>query len=348
MSDETFLGSELTPEDIAQPKAEPAAMPGEKPIAQQAEEAAMLLMRSPAAHGIPDHLVNTVNLKTLQHPVPIVTVSEPAAWPPASLMKFKVKLIYGGKPTSFLLRGVSDAEWLYIQSTNVLPEPRDKEEESDPEFLAVHNRNTDLRRIALFELVLGEKVPGSTIDKKVRWLHGQCTVSIQSLFDMIQAVSLGLEVGDAEPHYKMHLVDSPSECEFSGFANLATDPSYSFIRGRKGQDYISVFALNAITEEVKHRIEADNRMDPPPTRPGKNLDGSFDYANAQPWHDEPVYKARTERVKAAKTKAYVSHCLPFSLPDDDWLGARMSGDILRMKLFIQQELLDPTIRTTFF
>lgn len=348
MPDETFLGSELAPEYQPEPAIEPAIEPAPALTPKQAEEAALVRMRSPAAHGIPQRLVNTVKMKSLQNPVDIVTVSEPDAWPPASLMKFKVKLTYGGKPTSFLMRGVSDSEWSYIQSANVLPDPRDKDEENDPEFLAVHNRNADLRRIALFELVLGEKVPGNTEAEKLRWLRSQCTVSVQSLFEMIQAVALGLEVGDAEPHYNMHRLESPDECEFSGFANLATDPSYSFVRGRKGQDYVSVFAMNAITEDVKQRIEADNRIDPPPTRPGTNPDGSFDYANAQPWYDEPVYKARSERMKAEKTKAYINHCLPFAVPDDDWIGARMTGDILRMKLFIQQELLDPTIRTTFF
>lgn len=314
--------------------------------AMKADELSKL--RMPAAAGIPNDYLNTVKVKSANDPLTIVTVSSGIAWPEASAMRFSVGIQYGGKLTTFNIRGVSDSELSYIQGKNEVPEAKDDNEERDPGFIELRDRRVDLRKVSLFELAIGEKIPGNTEGEKLKWLRGQCTISIQNLYDVIQDVSLGLGSNDNEGHYRMHLLESPDAREFLSFAALEEDPTYSFIRGRQGQDYVNVFAMNAITEEVKLSIENSNKLDPPPMRPSKSPDGTLDYKNAEPWFDEPMYKLRTDKAKKAKSAAYMSHCIPFNIPDDDWIGKRMAGDVLRMKLFIQQELLDPSIRTSFF
>lgn len=306
------------------------------------------LLREPMTHGIPEGLINSVKLKGIDEEAKIVTVSSQEAWPRADCMHFVVNVQYGGKPVAFKMRGVSNAEWDFIQDKNKLPEAATPEDEKDPEFIALHGMRSDARRVSLFELVLNSKIPGKTEEEKVRWLRSQCTISIQNLFDTMQSVALGVETSDLEAHYKMHLLESREGVEFSGFETLETLPTYSFIRGRLGQSYVSVFGLNAITEDVKITIEDANKLEAPPTRPGRLIDGSLDYQNPEPWHNEPIYSMKAAKVKLAKTAAYMEHCIPFDIPDNEWINSRQTGDVLRMKLFIQHELLDPTARTSLF
>jgi hypothetical protein len=108
--------------------------------------------------------------------------------------------------------------------------------------------------------------------------------------------------------------------------------------------------LKQLTTEERSKIEKDNIIPDPPMRPGKG----FDVQNPVPWSNEPRYLAQVKRIKLRKTIQYIQACLPFNIPGEnekeknEWLGERICGDVLKLQLFIQNELVDYSWGLSFF
>jgi len=256
----------------------------------------------------------------------------------------------------FALSGLSLKEWEDIESANPIPStPRDDEltdatriqYELDFEIALMR------KRVVVLEASTGRKIPGKTPEEKVQFLSQRNPRMTERLFAHVQDVicNLGERPGELLEQYEMFMLDSSKASgviDFNSFDDwdTAVNSQYCFRMSRPGDSYILEFPIKGISQEIRHKIETETREPQPPRIPNRDpITIRFDRTNLVPNYDDPAWMQRVKAIHQHRTAMYFDAALMFKVPGGNymekyrWISARLIGDVIRLKKYIEKEIV---------
>jgi hypothetical protein len=141
---------------------------------------------------------------------------------------------------------------------------------------------------------------------------------------------------------------------FSDLLSVAQSGS-TFRMSRPGEDYIIEIPLKQLSEKVKSQIDEQTPDPIPPSKPGKNpASGKVDAAYPEYAWNDPGYKRKKRANDRKKDILRLEAILPFSIPGTtieekySWIGDRLLGDVLKLRNFVDGEVVNYRKRFNFF
>lgn len=288
----------------------------------------------------------------------VLVIDSPELWQQAEVMRTSYTMRPGGNSAevTFNLTPLKLASVELIESTNIVPsEPR--EGESKDEYEARKQRIVDRKLIEQLEIALGDKIPGNDFEQKTEWLNRRLPAEIMALQNYIGNTLAALDDGNVLSDYSKYSRQQQTEKIISSFADWdeGATAKYTFRMARPWENYILEFPLRGITAAEKKAIhESTPDPEPPMTlaidpRTKKRIPNQM-----VPNYDDPAYMARRRSNEQKKIVAYFSHCLTFDIPGDnpkekyDWISLHVTGDVLKLKDFIDSNVISYRDRYDFF
>lgn len=256
-----------------------------------------------------------------------------------------------------MLSGLSLKEWEDIEAANPIPTaPQDAELTEDSKAKYEHDFEIALmrKRVAVLEASTGKTIPGGTTEEKVSFLGQRNPRMTERLFAHVQDVICNLNENPIDgllEQYEMFLLDSSKTSgviDFNSFEDwdTAVNSQYCFRMSRSGDPYILEFPIRGISQEVRHKIETDTREPQPPRIPRRDpVTKRFDRSNLVLNYEDPSWLQRVKAIHQHRTAMYFDAALMFKVPGGNymekygWISARLIGDVIRLKKYIEKEII---------
>ncbi len=282
----------------------------------------------------------------------VLVLDSPEKWEDADQITFKENIQRGTKSYQAQFKCIPFSTNAYLNESHPIPDENSIPDKSAYELELETAKMS--RRVIMIEQALGVTFPGENLTGKINHLSKFGGVYIDRISDIISNQACCLADGDMVEFYNRSSelgVVTPTVKSNEDLFNMNEEEPTSFFRfQRPFQDFMIEMPLKSLTTEERSRIEHENRIPDPPRRPGKG----FDTRNPVPWPEEPSYKAKVAKIKIRKMIDYIQTCLPFEIPGNNpqekynWISKKPAGDILKLQLFIQSELVDYTWGVNFF
>jgi hypothetical protein len=284
----------------------------------------------------------------------VVLIDSPKKWKDAKDIKFKKEVKVGEKKIILSLNCVSFSQYRYIADNFELPEKGSEGEDSENEAMESDIESIKIKRKVLyFEAATQKQLEGIDIEDKARRLLSKPVSLVDAVFDVINNFACAVIDNEFAEAYQFARSKYGERIEASDLNDIFSNKELSdrvFIIGRPFEETILQFPLHSIDGDERSRIENEFKIPSPPRRPGKG----FDTSNPVPWTNEPMYVARCKNIKLKKMIAYLEACLSFKIPGDSfdeklsWLDKKPVGDVIKLQIFIQRELIDTGMAIGFF
>ena len=251
------------------------------------------------------------------------------------------------------MNGVSLKDWEEVERIHSLPKSPSPEDAEDPNIQDEYNRKQSealaARRVMLFEISTGKKIPGETTEEKVAWLLKRNPRDIESMFTDLQNRICNLAEGHLVANYTEKTLEQQASSvkELTSFEDwsVASDATHYFRMHRQTEDYIVEFPLKGMSSEDRMAIEAACKDPKPPNIPARDpVTKRFDPSRIVPNYEDPAWLGRVRAVNQKRIAMYLDKCLVFKIPGDnekeryDWASERVVGDIVRLRDFIEREI----------
>lgn len=281
----------------------------------------------------------------------VLVIDSPEKWKNADEFKFDKVVKKGECDVLVIIKCISYATNEFANENYQIPEEDDKNKGLDDTIETIKA----IRKALFFEAALGVTLKGSNFEEKANSIMKLPAVYIDRLFEIINRDACGLAEGNLPEYYKKSAMSGESVAkkisneDLFDFSNEEEAVMFCRIQ-RPFEKHIIEFPLRQISAEDRNRIERDNPIPDPPSRPGEG----FDTTNPVPFPEEPAYKARIARIKIKKTIQYIEACLIFDIPGDtskekyEWISRKVCGDVYKLQLFIQNEIIDYSWGISFF
>lgn len=284
----------------------------------------------------------------------VLVIDSPKKWKKAIDVKFVDVVEKDGKLVTVEMTCISSGANDFANEAYPIPESTSQEEAKSPDFIQKTEKAKAIRKVLFFENALRVTLPGSNNEEKADALVKMPGVYIDKLFDLINKKACAITDGDMPEFFERSRKSGESIKKISNedlFSFPEEKEPTMFCRfQRPFESFMVEIPLLQLSTEDRNRIEAENQIPDPPMRPGKG----FDTKNPEPFINEPGYQAKVKRIKMKKTIAYITACLPFEIPGDNasdknkWLSDRICGDVLKLQLYIQNEIVDYSWGLNFF
>lgn len=285
-----------------------------------------------------------------------LVIDSPSKWAAAAEFKGSHDMQLGGdRPLRVGMRGLSYDEWARIEMQSPMPSLPEDADTDKPEVLTEHERKVEMaiaqRRVLFFELSTGKTIPGAKLEEKALWLMQRSPKTITSMFESMQNVVCNFTDGPLINSYiydsVMEKSDSAAFHEFSNFDDwtIASESRYFFRVHRQTDDYLVEFPLRGISAEDKQKIEDQTQTPPAPKILGRDpITKRMDPSRQIPNFNDPAWKERARTVQNKRIVMFFEACLVFEIPGSNyqekykWLSARLVGDIVRLRKYIETEI----------
>ena len=288
----------------------------------------------------------------------VLVIDKPEKWLPANQHshEFNIKTPGTNKVKRFNLNAISYSAWEDIEDSNPLPELKQDEygndNTSDPQFLEAHAKVHERRNILFIESSIGEKIPGTTPEEKIAWLNKRAAGEFQQLVSFVKNTMGAISEGNTIDQYNAVVInDVTSVNNVKEIKSLAdwdeVDDSYGAFRiSRPFEDYVVEFPIKAISSQTRSEIEKACIPPIPPKGPYVDpVTNKIDPRRIVPNTKDPHYIQKLNQVHYKKllmlTQAALTFEIPGSTQDEKikWLTDRIIGDIIKLRRFIDEELL---------
>jgi hypothetical protein len=265
------------------------------------------------------------------------------------------------------LRGLSYQQWDQIERKFPRPRPVDlskpnqsaqNREELQATFEQREHQMKLNRRCEIFELALGKPIPGGSKEEKIAWLNQMGSGDMEALFDRIADHQSNMSDGPVLALYLQQAIEKSMEVvEVDSLETWSTlSAAGTFFRmQRPFEDYIIEFPLKQLTEETKRNIATATKDPVPPSKPGRNpVTRQPDPSIPEYNFDDPAYLRAMHSTAQKRLLLHLEAVLPFEIPglrqEDrfEWIGKRLLGDVVRLRNFIEDELIEYRNRLNFF
>jgi len=285
----------------------------------------------------------------------VLVLDSPDKWEEAIGMSFSREIQIDQKKLKLNLRCVPYGAYKYISENFEIPEEDEDDDASDPQAKKESIDSVILKRkVLFFEAATGKPIAGNNLAEKAAKLAERPVAVVDKIFDVINHYACAVVDDSVTEEFNAISSKEAAVMEFNDIDSIfdGTDSVSDrvFVFSRPFQNYIIKVPLKSISSERRSQIESECKIPTPPRRPGKG----FDVNNPQPWAKEPHYVARVRNIKNKKMMMYLDECLTFKIPGDtieqkqQWLGKRLVGDVLKIQLFIQREIIDASMAFNFF
>lgn len=306
----------------------------------------------------------TVEFEEIEHKYQFLIVDTADKWESAEVFKSPFQMRVPGKNqiVQFQLSGISYNQWDQIERKFPRPRPIEiNKPNRDQLQAALEQREYEMklnRRCEIFEVAIGKPIPGSTKEEKAAWLNQMGAGEVSVLFDHIVDYQSNMSDGTLLQSYVQQAIEKNMEVvevdSLETWASLSCAGSF-FRMQRPFEEYILEFPLKQLTEETKRNI-ATNTKDPvPPSKPGRNpVNNRPDPSIPEYNYDDPAYLRAMHATAQKRLLLHLEAVLPFQIPgikqEDrlEWIGKRLLGDVVRLRNFIEDEIIEYRGRLNFF
>lgn len=288
-----------------------------------------------------------------------LVIDSPEKWKPATSFSNKLTLTVGKTRLSMPIRPLSYLQWESVELSFPMPSRMQSESAQDFEVRTNHVKN--LRRVTVIELSTGKQIPGKSMDDKIAWVSRLGTGEMQSVFVNILDNYSGVSEGELIAGYRDTIeAGDMQECVAVELDTMedwmsASQVGSTYRTQRSFENYIIEFPLRQITDEAKARIDQSCKEPLPPGKPGLDPRTQLpSQAHMQYDWEEPRYLEALRATNRLKTVLLFEAVLPFPIPGSkneekfEWLGARLMGDVHKLRTHIENNLLNYQSRLHFF
>lgn len=289
----------------------------------------------------------------------VLSINSSELWLPAieHSSEYDLKVRNSSNVKRFTLKGVCFSELENSEAEFQLPESAEDEDDT-----ADYNKQKAItlqkRKVKLLEHSSGFIIPGNSLDDKVRWLELRAQGEVDTLFNYVSDV-MG------------NFYDNPILSEFTSLAlrqatNIISVSDFSqweeaantetvFRMARPFEKYIIEFPLKSISTKDKQEIDEQTKEPIPPKLPRRDKEtGRIDPTRLEPNYRDPHYKERLRVINQKRFAMVIQAALMFDIPGGNWeqkyqwISQRIVGDVIRLRNFIDEEILGYKSRYDFF
>lgn len=304
----------------------------------------------------------TFRTKVGENVYSILVIDDAEKWQKA----IDIKAEYGMKVSddhemTFDLSGISLAQWEEVEEQHVIPEERQNAtDEAKAEIKQAGDKAELAKKVKFFEIATGSKIPGETFEDKNIFLAERCVGHLEALYEYVTTSLVNLADGYLIREYLQATIEDDSKktsVKFTGFESWkkASETRITFLMNRPFDRYIIEFPLKGISEIQKREIEEQTPQPKPPMLPARTKSGrGFDPNNLEPNFNDPSWRNASRASMQKKTALLFDACLPFEIPGDnlkekyDWIATHLVGDVIRIKNFIENNVLSSAGSIDFF
>lgn len=306
----------------------------------------------------------TVQIEGQDREFDFLVVDKPEKWEEATTFRQSLKLGFPGTPRILKIpvRGLSYSEWLDIETKYTMPiqsAMQDMNEVQKQEYQDKQKSVENYRSIAVFEKATGKEIPGGSLEEKVAWLSHLGSGDSEIVFSRILEHFSNMQEGTLLTDYldAIRSKDNQEVFEFNDFDDWikASEIGYRFQMQRPFESYFVEIQLKKLDDQTKKEI-GDQTKDPlPPSKPGKNPttgmpDPAFPIYN---W-DDSRYRNQVKANSQRRLILLLNAVMPFEIPGKDeaaqleWVGKRLLGDVVRLRSFLEENVINYRGRVNFF
>lgn len=300
------------------------------------------------------------------YPVKILNIDSAEKWQRASdiTRSMDIKTFDSGRKVRIKMKGISLSQWTAVEDRNPIP---DQDDYPDGKKTEVHEQiereAVSMKRIELFELATGMKIPGSSKSERIAWLDSKPSADMDAIFLFIRLKLCNFKPEFGSPDeqmlnaYETYLqgneeIVEPGNAE-DIFSALSTDFCFRF--QRPGDDYITQFKMRHMSSQDYKELELETRSPEAPIVPFRDhVTGNLIPGKTTRNTKDPTYLSKLSAVAKLKTLRILQKCLTFEIPGTtdheriSWIGDRLIGDVLRIKRYIEEEVMGVSSRYNFF
>jgi hypothetical protein len=320
---------------------------------------------APPAQSKPVHEVRSVKNKNGVSNFNVLVVDTAEKWLPANAIHaaYNMPITGSNRSMRFNLYGVSLQDWEEAEINFPVPQRLEDENANDAAKqarLTAVDAAVIRKRCFLFEKALQQQIPGKDIDEKVAYLSQRTTGEIEALHRFIEGSLANFTDGELLQTFHSMTMAANEDNEvitFTGFGDwqVASETKYIFRMHRATEQHLVEFPLKGISEEVRKDIDLQCKDPEPPRIPRKDpTTGRFDPSVLVPNYEDYTWKKSVRAINQMRIVRLLSACLPFEIPGGNnqeqykWLAQRAVGDVIRIRNFINNEILGVGARYDFF
>lgn len=283
----------------------------------------------------------------------IVIIDSPEKWQAAIEVGANYTMaLPGGSKMQFKLCGVSLKDYEEAETSH--PIQRVNEDASEQEQAAQRaeiESAISRKQCCILEKALRKPIPGETIDAKVAYLSQRTSGEIEALYKFVQETLGNLVDGNMMQAFLISTTKKDKDddvVEFSDFSDwkTAAETKYTMRMHRGVQDFLIEFPLKGVSEEARREIDLQCKEPDPPKIPKRDpKTGRFDPSILVPNYEDHTWKRSLRAVNQIRTVKTFAACLPFEIPGGNdqqkyaWISERLVGDVVRLKRFIDTEII---------
>lgn len=266
---------------------------------------------------------------------------------------YEMPLLGSQKRLGFKVYPVSAEKWMEIETKYRLPMGDNVDDtEMQKAFLR--------KQIAILEAAARSSIPGENLDEKFAFLQKRNGGEVDALFAYIRNHVCDIDTDSEGPLLsRYNLLSSGNEGELidiNGFEDwsVAEDTTYFFRWQRNFEDFIIEVPLRSISRECNERIEeATKEPEPPKTFARDPVTKKFDHTRQVGNYNDPSFLMKMRKLQQKRTAMYLSEALPFDVPGSnidekyEWIAKRIIGDVLRLKKFVEGDVVGYASRYFF-
>lgn len=286
-------------------------------------------------------------------------IRSPEDWLPADQFSghYDLPNLGTNKVMRFDLKGVSLAEWEAMESEHTVPRWMG---EGNPD--ADHEQRVtaaiNAKKAAVFEISTGKKIPGDTMAEKAAFLKRLNEGESDALYYYIQNQVCNFQDGQLLNQYlRLSSLQTKEVTKFEDFEswNTAVKSEYFFRMHRSTEECLTEFLLKSLDADARLQIESETRDPQVPQVPKRDKTSKkLVRGEWEPNYEDAGYKKAVRAVSQKRLVLYFQSCLPFELPGTnalekyEWISQRLAGDVVRLRRFIESELLSYESRYNVF
>lgn len=302
------------------------------------------------------------SVKAGQGEFDVLVIDSPEKWDLAEKLKADYMLsISDDSDMKFRLSGISLAEWERVEEANYIPEERQNAtDEAKEEIRQLSEKAVLSKKVAFFEMSTGMKIPGETPDQKNDFLSERCCGHLETLYSFITTSMVNLIDGNMMRDYiqaSFEDVTTRRVIEFTGFDSWqkASEITVVLRMQRPFDDYITEVPLRGVSEKRRAEINEATPTPKPPMLPARKKGGKgFDPNTLEPNFNDPTWRAASRACSQKKVAMMFESCLQFEIPGTnlkekyDWIATHLVGDVVRIKNYIESNILSASSSIDFF
>lgn len=288
-----------------------------------------------------------------------LVIDSPDKWALAEETKgqFLLPILGTGRSIRFNMQGINLAKWNEVEERYTLP---DSKEDIEPgqNYQAVYDRQMILKQLALLELAVGQKLPGTTDEERIKFMSDKSEADLEAMFNYITHHLCAMQDGSVVESYEVLSRSNKQEVvDFTGFADwqAASQTNFNFRMQRPGDEFILEFPLKNIDMATRQAIDEKTKQPDPPQVPMRDpISKKLIQGQMVPNLKDPAWRKQCRSISQKRIVMYFEACLPFSIPGNNdfekygWISKRLLGDVVRLKEFIEKKILDYSSRYDFF